>query len=400
MVAIFTTRPLWAALEEIDNRAGAIGDELPLLSVSKTRGIVRYSDLFPDRAVRATDLKKYKLVKSGEIVLNKMSAATGAIGLVSEPGVVSPDYSTFRVNSGVESRYVMYVTKNKRFLDEVEIRLRGIGVGEATNVRTPRVNISSYLSIPCYLPGLDVQRRIADYLDAETTQIDAMMAKLDEQVELLRERQSALIENKLHEIDSPCKPLWVAAEVNAPVPEMKSVPFGTELTFIPLENVWPLGSADYSERKAWSKDIGSYTNFRNGDILVPKVTPTVSHGRSFVTKAPTAVGLASTEVHTARARTGVLAEFVTYNLLTKSFLELAGKSAVGVGGLKRISPQFLNSYQIPLPPLDEQRRIVAELDENTARIDRMIDKCTELRELLKERRAALITAVVTGQKEV
>ena len=55
---------------------------------------------------------------------------------------------------------------------------------------------------------------------------------------------------------------------------------------------------------------------------------------------------------------------------------------------------------VPLPPLDEQRRIAERLDTVTARIDTMIDKCNELRDLLKERRAALITAVVTGQKEV
>ena len=55
---------------------------------------------------------------------------------------------------------------------------------------------------------------------------------------------------------------------------------------------------------------------------------------------------------------------------------------------------------VPLPPLDEQIRIADRLDEATARIEAMLAKVAELKSLLLERRAALITDVVTGKKEV
>ncbi|MHC9693329.1 hypothetical protein ACQXYF_00060 [Corynebacterium diphtheriae] len=55
---------------------------------------------------------------------------------------------------------------------------------------------------------------------------------------------------------------------------------------------------------------------------------------------------------------------------------------------------------VPLPDLEEQRRIVEHLDETTARIDAMMDKVGALKSLLTERRSALITAAVTGQIEV
>jgi type I restriction enzyme S subunit len=58
------------------------------------------------------------------------------------------------------------------------------------------------------------------------------------------------------------------------------------------------------------------------------------------------------------------------------------------------------ALRIPLPPLDEQRRIVAYLDEQTAKIDALIAKAERFIELAKERRAALITAAVTGQLDV
>lgn len=68
------------------------------------------------------------------------------------------------------------------------------------------------------------------------------------------------------------------------------------------------------------------------------------------------------------------------------------KGAVTLDEIKRIS--------VPLPPLDEQRRIADHLDAETAKIDAMIAKAGELRALLDERRSALITATVTGQHPV
>ena len=61
---------------------------------------------------------------------------------------------------------------------------------------------------------------------------------------------------------------------------------------------------------------------------------------------------------------------------------------------------MLDATPVPLPPLDEQVRIADELDASTARIDAMLAKVDDLKALLLERRAALITDVVTGRKEV
>jgi type I restriction enzyme S subunit len=60
----------------------------------------------------------------------------------------------------------------------------------------------------------------------------------------------------------------------------------------------------------------------------------------------------------------------------------------------------LKAFRIPLPPLDEQRRIVAYLDDETAKIDALIAETERFIELSKERRSALITAAVTGQIDV
>ena len=185
--------PLWSALTETDDRAGAQASVLTLLSVSKTRGVVRYSSLFPERVARANTLTNYKIAKCDDIVLNKMSAASGAVGVANENGLVSPDYAVFRVRSENEPRYLNHLLRSDWILSQVEVSLRGIGTGDSQNVRTPRIAIRDYLSLRAPLPDLPTQRRIADYLDRETAQIDAMIAKAGELRALLDERRSALI---------------------------------------------------------------------------------------------------------------------------------------------------------------------------------------------------------------
>lgn len=67
---------------------------------------------------------------------------------------------------------------------------------------------------------------------------------------------------------------------------------------------------------------------------------------------------------------------------------------------KRVTKTVLDATPVPLPPVDDQVRIADHLDEVTAKIDAMLVKVKCLKSLLLERRAALITDVVTGRKEV
>lgn len=54
---------------------------------------------------------------------------------------------------------------------------------------------------------------------------------------------------------------------------------------------------------------------------------------------------------------------------------------------------------MPVPGLSEQRRVVAEVEASMARVDEMLADARRLKDLLIERRAALITDVITGKKE-
>lgn len=190
------------------------------------------------------------------------------------------------------------------------------------------------------------------------------------------------------------RPLWSVAEVAPLTPEFEAIGEGESLTFLPLEAVWPSGRADLTRRIKWDGGGGSYTRFRRGDLLLPKVAPTFSHGRAMVADIDTAVGLATSEVFPIRPRKGVDSRWLTYCLRSQEFLDEGTHSLVGVGGLKRISAQQVSEYGLPDADQDMQRRTANYLDHETAAMDTMSKQLGDLIATLIERRGALIRGLV------
>ncbi len=188
--------------------------------------------------------------------------------------------------------------------------------------------------------------------------------------------------------------LYNFAEVNPPTREFMHLNEGESISFMPLENIWSYGNADTNSKRAWKRSDTSYTQFRKGDILVPKVTPTVFHGRSMIANISEPVGLATSEVHVLRCKEQVDSRWIVYNLLSGKFLDEARGAVYGVGGLQRISPQYLGAYKIRNIPLATQRRIADYLDAETAQIDALVTEMDEYVELLEKRRNQIVELAV------
>ena len=174
----------------IDQRAG--NDQPPLLAVSIHHGVVP-RDTLTDDLPRAEDLSNYKLCETGDIVLNRMRAFQGAIGISPQRGLVSPDYAVLRPASDVEARYLHHLFRSDWFVGEMVSRLRGIGNTENGAVRTPRINPEDLGDISVGFPDLDEQCRIADFLDAEAGKIDQLMRAQLRVLDLLEERANGRI---------------------------------------------------------------------------------------------------------------------------------------------------------------------------------------------------------------
>ncbi|MFY1668829.1 restriction endonuclease subunit S [Plantactinospora sp. WMMB334] len=175
------------------------------------------------------------------------------------------------------------------------------------------------------------------------------------------------------------------AQINPPTPAFDHLSFDDELTFMPMESVWPGDRLDTTQRRTKSAVSTGYTRFQNGDVLVPKITPTFEASRSvLISGLHNAVGAGSTELHVVRPGRTIDPRFLLYLTHTHAFLRLGQAEMYGVAGQQRVPDQFLRDLRISLPPLSEQRRIASFLDTETTRLNRLIEyrlqQCTALEE--------------------
>jgi type I restriction enzyme M protein len=111
-------------------------------------------------------------------------------------------------------------------------------------------------------------------------------------------------------------------------------------------------------------DLGaSYTYFADGDVLVAKVTPCFENGKAGVARGLTnGVGFGSSEFYVLRPTDRVLAEFVYFCVTSEIFRGPAIAQMTGTGGLQRVPRGYLEQFRIPLPPLEVQKELVAEIE--------------------------------------
>ena len=167
-----------------------------------------------------------------------------------------------------------------------------------------------------------------------------------------------------------------------------------DVSFVPMEAL----RYDDIQRQTipFDEAKGSYTFFGDGDVLVAKVTPCFENGNIAVaTDLVQGVGFGSSEIFTVRANTGICSRFLFYFMRTADFMDKACSTMCGVGGLKRISPKFMRSASVVVPPINEQEKIVSYLDEKIAAINATIAARDEELKLLKKFKQSKIAEVVT-----
>jgi len=109
---------------------------------------------------------------------------------------------------------------------------------------------------------------------------------------------------------------------------------------------------------------GSYTYFANGDVLLAKITPCFENGKLGIAKnLKNGIGFGSSEYIVFRTNENLFSEYLYYFLLRPQFKEEGAKRMKGAVGHKRVSKEFIEDCIISLPPMTEQKRIVAVLDE-------------------------------------
>lgn len=173
----------------------------------------------------------------------------------------------------------------------------------------------------------------------------------------------------------------------------------TQVSFVPMAAVGAAdGSMDASTVRPYAQVKKGYTHFRENDVLFAKVTPCMENGKMAVArKLMNGMGFGSTEFHVLRPRDGVDPHYVYHFVSSQTFRREAARHMTGAVGLRRVPSAFLESAEIPLPALEEQREIVAELEKQFSRLDEAVANLQRVKANLKRYKASVLKAAVEGR---
>ena len=127
------------------------------------------------------------------------------------------------------------------------------------------------------------------------------------------------------------------------------------------------------EIKKWKDIKKGFTHFKNGDIVIAKITPCFQNRKSAIIKnLPNNIGAGTTELHVIREDTNILIKkYLLLIFKTELFIKNGIKNFTGTAGQQRVGKEYISNYLIPLPPLAEQKRIVAKVDELMKIVDKL-----------------------------
>lgn len=173
--------------KEVDERT-TTGEEV-LLSLRQKGGLVPHNDV-SEKLIPAKELIGYKKVSAGEIVVNRMRAASGLIAISPQDGLVSPDYAVFQYSERVDPSFYECLFQTKRMQTVFRSLSKGLGTGESGFLR---LYSESFLSIHLPLPQIEEQVQLLKEVSKKTVVLDELTRETEKTIALLQERRTALI---------------------------------------------------------------------------------------------------------------------------------------------------------------------------------------------------------------
>lgn len=148
-----------------------------------------------------------------------------------------------------------------------------------------------------------------------------------------------------------------------------------------------------SEKKEYGQIIkGGYSYFREGDVVLAKMTPCFENGKSGIARSLlNGIGFGSTEFYVIRNKELIIPDWIYAIISSKKFIEKGKYSLVGTTGRRRLIKQFIESFEIPLPPVEIQQKL--------AGLFQAIDKAIEQTEAQERNLCNLQTKLVAGLVE-
>jgi type I restriction enzyme S subunit len=381
--------PLRAIYQRVEERNRA---DLPLLSVYREFGVVRREGRDDNNNVASEDLSSYKVVRPGDLVLNKMKTWQGSLGVSSFQGIVSPAYFVGRRIADVDDRFMHHLLRSAPMIAEYGSRSKGIRPNQWD------LPWDEFAAIKINLPSRSMQTAIARVLDRELSKIEALVSKKQRMIELLEERlRGWALDLTASNAMSPLRRV-VSAVKTGTTPASGAYGRSDEIDN-GLEWVTPgdFGTHIYLGIASRSVELSAV---RDREVPVHPAGTVLLVGVGATTGK---VAFADRSVSSNQQITGLVpssdtdGRYLAWQLWARKD-EI--RDTAPYATLPIISNDFIKSLAISFPPLTEQVYVVRQLDDLANLTGRLTTDLMAQVVLLQERRQALITEAVTGQLDI
>jgi restriction endonuclease S subunit len=310
----------------------------------------------------SVNVKPDKKVKVNDILICTASGSKshlGKVALIEEP--IDMAFGGFmgvlRTKPNILPKYLFTFLKSEFFIQHV------FNTGDGANINNLKFSQFEGLEIP--LPPLATQQKIVAKLDAIFAEIDKATAA----AEANTKNAEALFQSYLTQVYGDNvwnrKKLKECCSIKPSKNELKKCNSSIEVSFMPMESLGiNTKFATANKTRKLSEVIGSYTYFAEGDVLLAKITPCFENGKLGIAhNLVNGIGFGSSEYVVLRANNEeVDPSWLYYFLNREEFRAYGAKHMAGAVGHKRVTKDFIEESELPLPSISEQKQQVVSIE--------------------------------------
>ncbi|EDJ9368285.1 restriction endonuclease subunit S [Salmonella enterica] len=400
------------------NRRAVADDSDEQLAASQKYGVIPQKLMIEKTGSKVALALKgtggFRKVHKNDFVIS-LRSFEGGIEYSDYEGCISPAYTVLYPLKNINVNYYRFLNKSSVFISALQATTDSLRDGKA-------INYEQFCRIDLPFPSVIEQQCIASFLDYEIAKIDRLICRQEQLIELLKEKRHAVISDVVTKGLNPDVKLknsgsewlgevpehwglsrigWLCKVGNGSTPSRDN------------QSYWFSGDYPWLNSSKVNDDIvTSAEQFVTSKALLECSLPLVKKGSVIIaitgegkTRGTSALLMMDATINqhiaymTPLSKNKILPEYLHLWLQSK-YDQIRFESSGGGSTKAAITCSDVKKYIIPLPPLNEQKVIVADVEEKKRCFNTLVMHCEQQISLLKERRSALISAAVTGKIDV
>ncbi len=345
-------------------------------------------------------IKSIQFIKEGDIIFAMSSGSKHLVGKSAQSKCnYDGSYGAFcgllRVSNLMNKKYVGLFFKSQEYRKYISRISKGTNIN---NLKRDHI-----LEIDFPLAPLNEQNRIVEKIEEIFSDLDKAtedLKKTQEQLKIYRQAVlKAAFEGKLLEMGlAKYSPFSEVCDINPSKQEIVKLNDDLEVTFLPMLAVSETGVILEKKIKILKDVKKGYTFFKNGDVLLAKITPCFENGKKAIVKElKNNIGFGSTEFHVLRPKEEVISEWIYYGISLEDFRNKAKSQMTGTAGQKRVPKRVLESYAIPIPTKPIQEKILQEIESRLSVCDKLEETIEQSLKKMEYLRQSILKKAFEGK---